>query len=175
MSTAQTEPRTAARERWVVDTDESVVEFAARGFWGLATTRGRFDRFDGSYEVGPDGPKIELTIDADSLDTGNRMRDKHLRSGDFFHIGEHPQIRFTSTHVRDVADGVLRIQGDLDVAGTVAPLDFAATVERTDDGFVLETTNMVDQQRFGMSSGRMGMVRRPTTLHVKAYLTGSER
>jgi polyisoprenoid-binding protein YceI len=60
---------------------------------------GRFDRFDGSYEVGPSGTTIELTIDADSLDTGHATRDKHLRSTDFFHIVEHPQVRFTSTRV----------------------------------------------------------------------------
>ena len=56
------------------------VDFAVKTFWGLTTVHGRFDRFDGAYEVGPDGTKIELTIDVDSLDTGNAMRDKHLRS-----------------------------------------------------------------------------------------------
>jgi Uncharacterized conserved protein len=53
---------------------------------GATTVHGRFDRFDGSYENGPDGTTIELTIYADSLDTGNKTRDKHLRSTDFFHI-----------------------------------------------------------------------------------------
>ena len=70
-------------------------------FWGLLTVRGHFDRFSGSYEVGPDGATIELTIDADSLDTGNANRDKHLRSTDFFRVAEHPQVRFTSTRVRE--------------------------------------------------------------------------
>jgi hypothetical protein len=66
---------------------------------GLASVRGHFDRFDGGYEIGPDGTTIELTIDADSLGTGNSMRDKHLRSADFFGVAEHPDVRFTSTRV----------------------------------------------------------------------------
>ena len=67
MTTTLIEPRTT---HWTVDPDATLVEFAVKTFWGLMTVHGRFDRFDGSYEVGPGGTTIELTIDADSLDTG---------------------------------------------------------------------------------------------------------
>jgi YceI-like protein len=99
MTITATEQRTAAPTRLTVDPDESSVEFAVKSFWGLVTVRGRFDRFDGRYETGPDGTTIGLTIDADSLDTGNGTRDKHLRSGGFFNIAEHPQVRH-KTHFR---------------------------------------------------------------------------
>jgi polyisoprenoid-binding protein YceI len=105
MTTTLTEQRAAARTGWSVDDAESLVEFAVKTLWGLTTVRGRFDRFDGTYEVGPCGTKIELTIDAASLDTGNRTRDKHLRSNDFFGVDEHPQVRFTSTRVVENATG----------------------------------------------------------------------
>src|SRR5581483_10158653 len=78
MSATVIEQRTAAPTRWAVDGDATAVEFDVKTFWGLATVHGRFDGFDGSYEVGPDGSTIELTIDADSLDTGNPTRDRHL-------------------------------------------------------------------------------------------------
>ena len=80
MTTIMREERAAAPTRWKVDADKTFVEFAVDTFWGLSTVRGRFDRFDGRYEVGPDGMKIEATIDANSLHTGNRKRDEHLRS-----------------------------------------------------------------------------------------------
>jgi hypothetical protein len=35
----------------------------------------------------------------------------------------------------------------------------------------IEATTTVDQRRVGMSSGLLGMVRRPATLHVKALLS----
>ena len=76
----------------------------------------------------PDGTTIELTIDADSLDTGHATRDKHLRSTDFFHVVEHPQVRFTSTRVHHVTDEILHVVGHLEAAGKVVPLEFAATV-----------------------------------------------
>jgi polyisoprenoid-binding protein YceI len=157
--------------RWSLDVAETEVEFAVKSFWGLATVHGRFDRFDGSYEVGPDGVAIELTIDADSIDTGNTMRDKHLRSTDFFHVDEHPQLRFTSTRVTPVSDGNLHVEGQLEAAGKAAPLEFDAIMREVDEGFDIEATTTVDQQQLGMSSGVLGMIRRPATLHVKAHLS----
>jgi polyisoprenoid-binding protein YceI len=77
MTALEIEQRTATSTRWTVDPSETSVEFDIKTFWGLMTVHGRFDRFDGSYEVGPGGTTIELTIDADSLDTGNATRDKH--------------------------------------------------------------------------------------------------
>ncbi|HZC30542.1 MAG TPA: YceI family protein, partial [Gaiellaceae bacterium] len=114
MTIAATEQRTTAPTRWTIDPDKSSVEFAVKTFWGVSTVRGRFDRFDGAYEIEPDGATIELTIDADSLDTGNRTRDKHLRSTDFFHLDEHPQVRFVSTRVHDVPGGILHVVGELE-------------------------------------------------------------
>jgi len=171
MTIIKSEETVAAPTRWSVDRDESSVTFAVKTFWGLSTVHGRFDRFGGSYEVGPDGTQIELTIDADSLDTGNRTRDKHLQSADFFAGAEHPQVRFTSTRVRDAGDGKLHVEGDLEAAGRVVPLEFDATVEQVDDGLEVEASTTVDQQQLGMSSGQLGMIRRPATLNVKAQLS----
>jgi polyisoprenoid-binding protein YceI len=174
MTTTASEQSAAVTNRWYVEPDQSSVDFAVKTFWGLVTVRGRFGRFDGAYELGPDGTTIELTIDADSLDTGNRTRDKHLRSDDFFGVDEHPQVRFTSTRVRHTGDGRLRVDGDLEVAGEVVPLQFDATVEPVDGGLRVEATTAVDQRRLGMSSGQLRMIRPPATLHVEARLSGAE-
>src|SRR3974390_3286300 len=122
MTIIKSEERAAAPTRWSVDRDETSVAFAVKTFWGLTTVRGRFDRFGGSYEVGPNGKKIEVTIDADSLDTGNRKRDEHLRSIDFFDVVACPEVRFTSTRVRHARAGTLHVEGDLEAAGEVVPL-----------------------------------------------------
>ena len=171
MTITATEQRTAAPTRWTVDPHESSVEFAVKTFWGLATVHGRFDRFDGSYENGPDGTTIELTIDADSLDTGNRTRDGHLRSAGFFHVAEHPQVRFTSTGVHHGRDGILHVVGHLEAAGRSVLLEFPATVRHDGDGIEIEATTTVDQRKLGMSTGTLGMIRHPVTLHVNARLS----
>jgi polyisoprenoid-binding protein YceI len=164
------EERVTESTRWTIDPDESSVDFAVKTFWGLATVRGRFDRFDGWYEVGPDGTKIELAVDAGSLDTGNRTRDKHLRSTGFFHVASYPQVRFTSTRVRHEGVGLMHVEGRLEVAGTAVPLELEATVEPVGDGLEVEATTTIDHRQFGMSSGQLGMIPPPARLHVKARL-----
>jgi polyisoprenoid-binding protein YceI len=160
-----------ATTHWTVDPENTSVEFDARTFWGLATVHGRFDRFDGSLETGLGGTTIVLIIEADSIDTGNKTRDEHLRSGSFFHVLEHPQIRFVSTRVREVRAGTLEVIGMLEAAGRSTPLAFPATVGQLGDELEVEATVTVDQAELGMSSGTLGMIRRPATLHVDARLS----
>ncbi len=159
MTTIESEQRAVASKRWIVDPDATSVEFAVKTFWGLMTVHGRFDRFEGSYEVGPSGTTIGLTIDTASLDTGHATRDKHLRSTDFFHVTEHPQVRFTSTRVHQVIDGILHVVGHLEAAGNVVPIEVAATVRQLGDALEVEATTAVDQRQLGMSSGQLGMIR----------------
>jgi len=165
-----TERTTVTPSRWSLDSDGSSVGFTVKTMWGLIPVRGRFDRFEGSYEVGPNGTTIELTIDAASIDTGNAKRDEHLRSSDFFDVDEHAHVRFRSTRVHPCGDGMLHVMGNLEVAGIVEPLEFAATVQPAGEGLAVEATTTVDQRRFGMSSGLLGMVRQPARLHVEALL-----
>ena len=171
MTITAIEQRAVAPTRWTVEPDESFVEFSVRTFWGVSSVHGRFDRFEGSYETGPDGATIELTIEADSLDTGNGTRDKHLRSTDFFNTTEHPHVRFTSTRVHDVNGETLHVVGYLEAAGNSVMLEFPATIRPVGDGLEVDATTTVDQSQLGMSSGRLGMIRRPATLHVKAFLS----
>jgi polyisoprenoid-binding protein YceI len=160
----------SAVRTWSVDPGRSVVEFEAKAFWGLATVTGRFSRFDGSYTVGPDGGAIELDVDADSIGTGNGMRDRHLRGPDFFDVEEHPHVRFAAVNVTDMGDGALRVNGELEAAATRVPLSFDATEREVGDELELEATTVLDQHLLGMTHSALGMVRRPATLHVKARL-----
>jgi polyisoprenoid-binding protein YceI len=171
MTTMQIEERTAAATRWAVDRDATSVEFAVRTFWGLMPVHGRFDRFEGSYGVGPGGTAIELTIDADSLDTGNATRDRHLRSIDFFDVVEHPQVHFASTRVHRVTSELLHVVGRLEAAGNAVTLEFPATVRQLEGALEVEATTRIDQRELGMSSGPLGMIRPPATLHVSALLS----
>jgi polyisoprenoid-binding protein YceI len=167
-----TEPnQPAATKRWTVDPARSSVEFRVSHFWGLITVAGHFDRFDGTYTDRSDSRQIELTIDADSVDTGRRQRDKHLRSADFFDVAAHPQTGFRSHSVVDAGDGTLRVSGELEAAGKTVPLDFDATVRAIGDELEIEATTTVDHRLLGMTWSPLGAMRSPSRLHVKARLT----
>jgi polyisoprenoid-binding protein YceI len=173
MSSAALETQTTV-ERWTADPSRTTLEFEVEHLWGLHTVGGRFRSFDGLYTVGPGGSRIELTVDAGSVDTGCPARDDHLRSADFFGVDEHPLLRFSSTRVAGMGSGRVQVRGELEAAGTRVPLAFDASVRLVDGELELEATTVVDQSLFGMSEGPLRNVRRPTRLRVKTHLVRSD-
>jgi polyisoprenoid-binding protein YceI len=170
MTSTAIENRQTTTERWTVDRSRTTVEFEVKHFWGLHTVRGRFDRFDGSYTVGPAGAQITVTIDAASIDTGNAARDRHLQAPDFFDVEAHPLVLFRSTRLVATGTGRVHVSGTLFAAGTSVPIAFDASVRLIEGDLEVEATTTVDQSRFGMSRGPFWNIRRPTKLHVKARL-----
>jgi polyisoprenoid-binding protein YceI len=155
--------------RWIADQAHTTVEFDAKSFWGLTTVHGRFTRCEGWYDDGPDGGKIVLEIDAESVETGNATRDRHLRSAEFLNADRHATIRFTSSAV-PAADGTLHLTGALAAAGTSVPLTLDATMLEREGELQIEARPRVDHRAFGMGSGPLGMIRGPVDVHVMASL-----
>ena len=154
--------------RWRIDPTRSRVEFRTSTFWGLLTVKGHFERYEGTLDLQQD-PQIELTIEAASLNTNNKMRDKHLRSGDFFDVANHPQVRFVSD--RATLEGErLTVSGRLYAAGTGTPVDVDARLRRIDDELEVDATAYADHLELGMSRGTLGMIRTPSELIVRGRL-----
>src|SRR5690625_3714199 len=62
--------------------------------------------------------QVELTIHTASLNTRVSDRDAHLRSSDFFHVDEYPEMTFSSNSIRKIDDGVYELTGDLTLLET---------------------------------------------------------
>lgn len=103
---------------YTLDTAHTHLGFSARHAM-VTTVRGAFHQFEGTAHVDTQNPaasSVSLKIDASSVDTGNKDRDGHLLSGDFFENDAHPYITFTSTAV--AFDGeTWDVTGDLTVKG----------------------------------------------------------
>ncbi len=157
--------------RWRLDPAASTAEFRVRHFWGLITVKGHFELLDGDLEL-DDGHErqITLTIDVASLRTGISRRDKHLRSGDFFDTGSHPEMRFRSTSVSDIADDRMRVEGELEAAGRRLTMALEPTIQRTSDRMDVEVTTLIDQRELGMTWSPLGMTRSPVSVTVHASL-----
>src|SRR5690606_18454961 len=70
---------------WVSNPDHSEILFQVP-YMGVSEVTGRFNDFRAEVLMDEDGPKgpLTVTITSASIDTGNKMRDGHLRSNDFF-------------------------------------------------------------------------------------------
>jgi len=105
---------------YIIDTKgHAFVTFRASHL-GYSYIMGRFNDFSGSYTFDADSPSdssIQVTIDADSVDTNHAERDKDLRSANFINTGKYPTITFNSTsYEAGTGDGAL-LTGDLSMHG----------------------------------------------------------
>ena len=117
---------------WSVDPAHTSVEFSAKHL-GIATVRGVFNEFEGSFEVGEDGSaKARGTVTAASLDTNEDTRDAHLRSEDFFHVDVHPELAFESTEIRPLDGDSFEIHGELTMRGVTRPIVLQAGLQGTE-------------------------------------------
>lgn len=115
---------------WNVDPVHSNVEFKVKHV-GVATVKGRFNDFEGTLTVGPDGAVASGAVDVTSVDTKQPQRDDHLRSGDFFDAANFPKMEFRSTEIRELGGDELQIDGELTIHGVTKPITLEAEVEGT--------------------------------------------
>lgn len=106
-----------------IDPIHSALIFRAKHF-GAGYTYGWFRDFGGSFVVDADPAKstIELTAKVESIDSGAKKRDDHLRSPDFFNAAQFPTLTFKSTKVEPTTGGAARVTGDLTMHGVTKSL-----------------------------------------------------
>src|SRR5258708_3194783 len=84
--------------KWSVNQSNSEIIFKVRHLM-IAQITGSFKIFDAAiYTTGKDftNAQIDLRIDTSSIHTGDKKRDEHLKSINFFDVEHHKQITFTS-------------------------------------------------------------------------------
>ncbi len=100
-----------------IDPAHSSVDFSVRHMM-ISKVRGSFDKFDGVIDLDEDRPqntRVEVRIDAASIDTASADRDNHLRSADFLNAEKYPEIVFKSKSVKVQDKEHARLVGDLTI------------------------------------------------------------
>jgi len=155
--------------RWQLDPRRSSVEFRARHFWGLLPVKGHFDYYHGRLDLGATRA-IELTIDAATIQTGNRKRDQHLRSADFFDVENHPRVQFVSDSV-ELRRDTLRVAGRLSARGRSIPIELDAQIRRVNGELHIQAATTAPHRELGMTWSPLRMIRPHSRLVVNAFLT----
>jgi polyisoprenoid-binding protein YceI len=104
---------------WNTDYSHSNVQFSVRHMM-ISTVRGQFDKFTVNADIDENDvtrSKLDVQIDAASINTRDAKRDAHLHSADFFHAKEYPVITFKSTRGEKTSDRHGKMYGDLTMRG----------------------------------------------------------
>jgi polyisoprenoid-binding protein YceI len=116
---------------WDIDASHSTVGFSVRHMM-VSKVRGYFRDFSGEIVTAEDPAQsaVHARVNMDSIDTRQEQRDAHIRSADFFDVGNHTEMTFRSTAVAtDGADWT--VTGDLTIKGITKPV----TLELELNGF----------------------------------------
>ena len=107
------------KDVWRLDPAHSSAQFSVRHM-GISTVRGTFDKVSGEVKydaANPAAASVDVTIDANSVDTRVSMRDNDLRSDHFLDVAKYPTITFKSKKVEADGAGKLKAIGDLTIHG----------------------------------------------------------
>ena len=120
---------------YTIDPLHSFPNFSANHL-GMTTVHGRFERMTGRivYDAAAKSGSMEVHVPTSTVSTGDakradgqRSRDEHLRSGDFFNAAEFPEMTFKSTRMNFAGDKLESIDGNLTLLGVTKPVKLNVT------------------------------------------------
>lgn len=125
----------AAPETYNLDPTHTIANFSVQHF-GMSTVYGHFERATGKVVLdrAAQSGSVEVKIPTTTISTGDtkrsdgqRSRDEHLRTTDFFNVAEFPDMTFKSTKMNFVGDKIQSVEGTLTLLGITKPITLTAT------------------------------------------------
>src|SRR5580765_6793690 len=110
-------PAQTSTTTWNLDPAHSVAEFKVRHMM-ISNVKGQFPRITGVLtldEADRANSRVDTSIEAASIQTGDAQRDAHLKSPDFLDTEKFPSLSFKSTKVRPAGNGEPTVEGDLTI------------------------------------------------------------
>jgi polyisoprenoid-binding protein YceI len=145
----------AASNVWRIDRGHSELTFSIRHM--VSRVRGQFNSWSGTITGDLndwESAEVNVSIDANSIDTNHERRDADLRGKDHFEVETYPTITFRSTKIERTGER-LRMTGDLTMRGVTRPVvlegQLTGTAQdrgRTRVGFEASTT--INRKDFGL-------------------------
>jgi polyisoprenoid-binding protein YceI len=108
-----------ATTTWVIDPTHSEIGFKVKHMM-FTNVSGKFDNFEATVlteDENFDGAKISFSAETASVNTGNKDRDAHLQSPDFFDATQFPKLSFTATEFKKINEENYELHGDLNLHG----------------------------------------------------------
>lgn len=122
-------PSWAQPATYAIDPTHTFVNFEVSHL-GTSTSRGRFDRTDGTVQFDRTARtgRVEITIDTTSVSTGTAALDRQLLGKNFFDAPQFPSAKFVADQFSFDGDKVTEVAGTLTMRGQTHPVRLKATL-----------------------------------------------
>ena len=114
----------AATTTWQIDPAHTAAGFSVKHMM-IATVRGQFKGVTGTVnwdDQDISNSIVDVTIDANTVDTGEPKRDADLKSANFFDVANYPTITFKSTKIERISAAKMKVAGNLTIHGITKPV-----------------------------------------------------
>lgn len=123
----------------------------------ISSVEGAFTKYEGAIQLDKDfkKSKVEMKIDADSINTQVGKRDEHLKSADFFDAGKYPKLSFESTEIKGSPEK-FKLIGNLTIKDKTKKVIFEAKyLGQVKDGYgqtkaAFEANTEISRKEFGL-------------------------
>ncbi len=170
----QTTPQSVT-STWNIDAAHSVAEFKVKHMM-ISNVKGQFTRVSGVLtldEADVAHSKVEATIEAASITTGDAQRDGHLKTAEFLDVEKFPALSFKSDRIAQTSAGELTVEGDLTIHGVTRRVQFhveGPTAPGKDPWgntrVAISATTKINRKDFGLTWN--------ATLETGGFLVGDE-
>lgn len=136
---------------------QSKVSFSIKNF-GIRT-EGTLAGLQGTMEMDPSGTNprsISLSVDAQTINTNNRMRDNHLRKSEYFDVARHPRLLFTANSFTKTTNGFL-VKGSLQIKGIAKNIEINCTTVREGNAYIFKGSFPINRRDFKVGGGSISL------------------
>jgi polyisoprenoid-binding protein YceI len=137
--------------------NRSQVNFSIKNF-GFAVN-GNLKGLKGRFIFNPanlPAAVFNASVAAATINTGNGLRDSHLKRADYFDVVKFPLISFVSTKITGTKIvGNFLMEGDITVRDITQKITFPFTAIPNGDGYLLAGSFVINRRDFGVGGGSM--------------------
>jgi polyisoprenoid-binding protein YceI len=130
-------------QKWAI-ADKYSIKFSSSDVSGI------FKTFTGSIdfdEQNPAASKFDVSIDVNSINTGNGLQNKHAKGAEWFDAAKFPAIRYTSTRIVKAGAGY-QVTGNLQIKGVSKEYTIPFTFKKAGAGATFNGSFTVNRSDF---------------------------
>lgn len=115
------------------------------------------------------GSSMDVSLDANSIDTKNRARDKDLRNKKFFDVQTYPRVHFKSKEITKAGDN-FEVRGDLTIKDQTREVVIPFKVQKHENGRMFTGNFTVNRKDFNLGKSSFPPIGKTVDVTIEALV-----
>ncbi len=145
-------------QQYIPNSKETEIKFVVNNF-GLGTN-GSFQQLSGNINWNPknlSSSSFLVSINAATIDTDNKLRDKHLRKEDYFSVQKFPIISIQSSKISGNSNGTYQLEANLTIKGTTKKISFPFTALQQGGNIIFKGNLEINRRDYGVGGASISL------------------